>query len=63
MWVTVVIGPELQLSPEAVSANADLAVFFVVGLLAGAHSLGICGPSSASTPSASRRRRRGRATA
>lgn len=34
----------LQLSPSTVSANADLLVFFVVGLLAGAHCLGMCGP-------------------
>lgn len=34
----------LQLAPTSVSANADLALFFLVGLLAGAHCLGMCGP-------------------
>ena len=34
----------LQLLPPAVAANADLAVFLVVGVLAGAHCLGMCGP-------------------
>lgn len=34
----------LQLAPTTVSTNADLLVFFVVGLLAGAHCLGMCGP-------------------
>ena len=34
----------LQLAPSAVTTNADLVVFFVVGLLAGAHCLGMCGP-------------------
>ena len=34
----------LQLSPSEVSANADLVVFLVVGVLAGAHCLGMCGP-------------------
>lgn len=33
-----------QLAPTVVSTNADLLVFFVVGLLAGAHCLGMCGP-------------------
>lgn len=33
-----------QLAPTAVSTNADLLVFLVVGLLAGAHCLGMCGP-------------------
>ncbi|MFB6312022.1 MAG: sulfite exporter TauE/SafE family protein, partial [Salinirussus sp.] len=37
-------GVLLQLSPETVAANADLVAFFVVGLLAGAHCLGMCGP-------------------
>jgi sulfite exporter TauE/SafE len=47
MWldgVVLALVPVLQLSPETVSANADLLVFFVVGLLAGAHCLGMCGP-------------------
>jgi len=34
----------LQLAPTAVTTNADLAVFLVVGVLAGAHCLGMCGP-------------------
>ena len=34
----------LQLSPSEVAANADLLVFLVVGVLAGAHCLGMCGP-------------------
>ena len=34
----------LQLSPSAVATNADLVVFLVVGVLAGAHCLGMCGP-------------------
>lgn len=34
----------LQLLPTGVAANADLAVFLVVGVLAGAHCLGMCGP-------------------
>lgn len=37
-------GSLLHLAPETVSANADLLVFFVVGVLAGAHCLGMCGP-------------------
>ena len=34
----------LQLLPASVAENADLAVFLVVGVLAGAHCLGMCGP-------------------
>jgi sulfite exporter TauE/SafE len=34
----------LQFSPDAVASNADLVVFLVVGLFAGAHCLGMCGP-------------------
>jgi len=34
----------LQLAPTGVVENADLAVFLVVGVLAGAHCLGMCGP-------------------
>jgi len=34
----------LQLLPSDVVANADLVVFLVVGVLAGAHCLGMCGP-------------------
>ncbi len=34
----------LQLLPVDVVTNADLLVFFVIGLLAGAHCLGMCGP-------------------
>ncbi len=34
----------LQLSPESVAGSADLLVFLVVGLFAGAHCLGMCGP-------------------
>lgn len=37
-------GAVLQLAPTAVSTNVDLVVFFAVGLLAGAHCLGMCGP-------------------
>jgi sulfite exporter TauE/SafE len=39
----LVVAP-LQLSPEAVAGSADLVVFLVVGLFAGAHCLGMCGP-------------------
>ena len=42
--MAAVLASALQLTPETVSANADLAVFFVVGVLAGAHCLGMCGP-------------------
>ena len=41
------VGPTfavLQLAPTGVVENADLAVFLVVGVLAGAHCLGMCGP-------------------
>lgn len=34
----------LDLLPIDVITNADLLVFFVIGLLAGAHCLGMCGP-------------------
>ena len=34
----------LQLLPSGVVEHADLAVFLVVGVLAGAHCLGMCGP-------------------
>lgn len=34
----------LQLDPTSVTANADLVMFFIVGVLAGAHCLGMCGP-------------------
>lgn len=34
----------LQLSPSAVTGSADLLVFLLVGLFAGAHCLGMCGP-------------------
>lgn len=38
-------GPTvLQLAPAPVASNVDLAVFLVVGVLAGAHCLGMCGP-------------------
>lgn len=37
-------GTPLQLSPDAVATSADLLVFLVVGLFAGAHCLGMCGP-------------------
>jgi sulfite exporter TauE/SafE len=33
-----------QISPNAVASSADLIVFLVVGLFAGAHCLGMCGP-------------------
>ncbi|MFB6137076.1 MAG: sulfite exporter TauE/SafE family protein [Halobacteriaceae archaeon] len=41
--VAGLVGP-LQLDPSTVTTNADLALFFVIGLLAGAHCLGMCGP-------------------
>lgn len=34
----------LQLAPSSITTHADLAVFLVVGVLAGAHCLGMCGP-------------------
>jgi sulfite exporter TauE/SafE len=34
----------VQLSTDAVAGSADLLVFLVVGLFAGAHCLGMCGP-------------------
>jgi len=34
----------LQLAATGVAANADLLVFALVDLLAGAHCLGMCGP-------------------
>lgn len=34
----------LQLTATDVSANADLAVFLLIGIFAGAHCLGMCGP-------------------
>lgn len=34
----------LQLLPTEVVTNADLLVFLVIGILAGAHCLGMCGP-------------------
>lgn len=34
----------LQLLPSEVLANADLVIFLLVGILAGAHCLGMCGP-------------------
>lgn len=34
----------LQLLPSGVAEHADLVVFLVVGVLAGAHCLGMCGP-------------------
>lgn len=34
----------LQLSPSTVAANTDLVVLLIVGILAGAHCLGMCGP-------------------
>ncbi|WP_247731059.1 sulfite exporter TauE/SafE family protein [Halovivax limisalsi] len=38
-------GTLLQAGPTAtITENADLAVFLVIGLLAGAHCLGMCGP-------------------
>lgn len=37
-------GAPMQLSPGAVANSADLLVFLVVGLFAGAHCLGMCGP-------------------
>jgi sulfite exporter TauE/SafE len=37
-------GTPIQLSPDAVASSADLLVFLVVGLFAGAHCLGMCGP-------------------
>lgn len=51
----------LQLLPTEVTANADLAVFLLVGLFAGAHCLGMCGPlvgvyADRMSPSADHRR-------
>lgn len=37
-------GTPVQLSPGAVASSVDLLVFLVVGLFAGAHCLGMCGP-------------------
>lgn len=34
----------MQLSPDAVTSSADFLVFLVVGMFAGAHCLGMCGP-------------------
>jgi hypothetical protein len=34
----------LQLMPTEVIANADLVIFLIIGVLAGAHCLGMCGP-------------------
>jgi sulfite exporter TauE/SafE len=42
--MTLLTAGPLQLSPSAVATNADLLVFLVIGLLAGAHCLGMCGP-------------------
>ncbi|WP_458210465.1 sulfite exporter TauE/SafE family protein [Haladaptatus sp. NG-SE-30] len=34
----------LQLTPTEVATNADLVMFLIIGILAGAHCLGMCGP-------------------
>lgn len=38
------VGGLLQLAPTDVVVNADLAMFLIIGVLAGAHCLGMCGP-------------------
>lgn len=43
--MTLRVAPDLhQPVPSVVATNVDLVVFLVVGLLAGAHCLGMCGP-------------------
>lgn len=42
--MTLLTAGILQLSPSSVATNADLLVFLVIGALAGAHCLGMCGP-------------------
>jgi sulfite exporter TauE/SafE len=42
--IAFVSGAILQLAPVDVAVSADLVVFLFVGILAGAHCLGMCGP-------------------